>query len=32
MDRGKHKEGIIGRGITKWEFNVFGCAEPNVDW
>ncbi len=32
IDRGKHKEEIIRQGITKWEFDVFGCPETNVDW
>ncbi len=32
IDRGKHKEGIIRQGITKWEFDVFGMAETNIDW
>jgi hypothetical protein len=32
IDRGKHKEGIIRKGITRWEFDVFGLAETNVDW
>lgn len=32
IDRGKHKEGIIRKGITKWEFDVFGFVETNVDW
>ncbi len=29
---GKIKEDLIRRGITKYEFDVFGCAETNVDW
>ncbi len=32
IDRGKHKEGIIRKGLTKWEFDVFGFVETNVDW
>jgi hypothetical protein len=31
-DKGKHKEGILRHGITKWEFDIFGCAETNIDW
>jgi len=32
IQKGKYKERIIKTGITKWEFDVFGCAETNVDW
>jgi hypothetical protein len=32
IDRGKHKERIIRKGITKWESDVFGIAETNIDW
>jgi hypothetical protein len=28
----KIKKKLIRRGITKYEFDVFGCAETNVDW
>jgi len=28
----KIKDSIIRRGITKWEFDVFGIAESNIDW
>jgi hypothetical protein len=29
---GKIKDELIRKGITKFEFDVFGCAETNVDW
>jgi hypothetical protein len=32
VDRGKHKEVVLRCGITKWEFDKFGCAETNIDW
>jgi len=28
----KIKDSIIRRGITKWEFDIFGIAETNIDW
>jgi hypothetical protein len=31
INKTKHKEKIIRQGITKWEFDVFGCAETNID-
>jgi hypothetical protein len=32
VDKGKIKEEILRRGITKWDFDIFGCAETNIDW
>lgn len=32
VDRTKYKEGIIRKGISKWDFDIFGCAETNIDW
>jgi hypothetical protein len=32
MNKSKDKEGIIRQGLTKWDFDMFGCAETNVDW
>jgi hypothetical protein len=32
IKKGKHKEELIRRGITRWEFDIFGCVETNVDW
>jgi hypothetical protein len=32
IDKGKCKEETIRQGITKWEFDIFGCAETNIDW
>ncbi len=29
---GKIKDELIRKGIAKYEFDVFGCAETNVDW
>jgi hypothetical protein len=29
---GKLKEDYIRRGIQKWDFDVFGMAEVNLDW
>lgn len=26
------KDDLIRRGITKWEFDIFGLAETNIDW
>jgi hypothetical protein len=31
-NRYKIKEDIIRHGITRWDFNVFGFAEMNIDW
>jgi hypothetical protein len=30
--RGKLKEDLIKIGLNKWEFDVFGFAETNLDW
>jgi hypothetical protein len=30
INKGKYKEGVIRRGITKWKFDIFGCAETNI--
>ncbi len=30
--RNKHKDDIIRCGSTKWDFDLFGVAETNVDW
>jgi hypothetical protein len=30
--RGQFKEDIIQQGLIKWEFNIFGMAEMNLDW
>jgi hypothetical protein len=32
IDKRKCKEETIRQGITKWEFDIFGCAETNIDW
>jgi hypothetical protein len=29
---GKLKNELIQQGITKWDFDIFGCAETNIDW
>jgi len=28
----KIKEDNIRMGLSKWEFDIFGCAETNLDW
>jgi hypothetical protein len=30
--RGKIKEDMIRLGLNKWEFDIFGFAETNLDW
>jgi len=30
--KGKIKEDNIRIGLTKWEFDIFGCVETNLDW
>ena len=30
--RGKLKEDSIRQGLTRWDFDVFGMAEINLDW
>jgi hypothetical protein len=30
IDKGKIKEEILRKGITKWGFDIFGCAETNI--
>lgn len=30
--KGKLEEDLIQRGISKWDFDIFGCMETNVDW
>jgi len=30
--KGKIIEDNIRMGLTKWEFDIFGCAETNLDW
>jgi len=32
IHKGKIKEDNIRMGLTKWEFNIFGCVETNLDW
>ena len=32
INKGKYKERIIRKGIAKWELDIIGCAETNVDW
>ena len=32
MVRTKIKENIIRHGLIKWDFDVFGFAEVNIDW
>jgi hypothetical protein len=29
---GKLKNELIQQGITKWDFDIFGCAKTNIDW
>ncbi len=31
-EKNKLKDDNLRQGISKWEFNVFGLAEINVDW
>jgi hypothetical protein len=31
-NKGKIKEDNIRMGLTKWDFDIFGCAETNLDW
>jgi hypothetical protein len=32
INKGKIKEDNIRIGLTKWDFDIFGCAEVNLDW
>jgi hypothetical protein len=32
INKGKIKEDNTRMGLTKWEFDIFGCAETNLDW
>lgn len=32
MQRGNLKEDSIRQGITRWDFDIFGMAEVNLDW
>jgi hypothetical protein len=32
LKRHKIKDDLIRRGITKYEFDIFGFAETNIDW
>jgi hypothetical protein len=32
ISRKKYKKRTLRQGITKWEFDIFGCAETNIDW
>jgi hypothetical protein len=29
VNQGRHKEGIIRQGITKWEFNIWLCRDQH---
>jgi hypothetical protein len=32
LNKNKHKDDTIRHGIKKWEFDIFGVAETNIDW
>ena len=32
VNKNKHKEDIMRQGLMKWDFDVFGVAETNLDW
>jgi len=32
INKSKIKEDNIRIGLTKWEFDIFGCAKMNLDW
>ena len=32
IKKGKLKDDTIRMGITQWDFDIFGCAETNIDW